>query len=109
MATTAPETAGDRIKRHLESEHGCRVTGITHALSDRKRLRTELKTIARDSDVLLCEIKAAGIDVATRQALQEGLEVVYMDNVPMGIDGDDPVPIIEWASDMATRRFGSGS
>lgn len=107
VATTAPEAAGDRIKDHLETEHGCRVTGITHSLSDRKKLRKELKTTAQESDILLCEIKAAGIDVATRQALQEGLDVVYMDNVPMGIDGDDPVPVIEWASDMAARRFGA--
>jgi cyclic 2,3-diphosphoglycerate synthetase len=105
VATTAPEVAGDRIKGHLETEHGCRVTGITHSLSDRKKLRKELKTTAQESDVLLCEVKAAGIDVATRQALEEGLEVVYMDNVPMGIEGDDPARVVEWASDAATQRF----
>lgn len=106
VATTAPETAGESIRRHLETEHGCRVTGMTHSLSDRKKLQEELKTNAQQSDVLLCEIKAAGIDVATRQALQEDLEVVYMDNVVCGIEGDDVTALIEWAGDMATERFG---
>jgi predicted GTPase len=53
----------------------------------------------------LCEIKAAGIDVATRWALDNGLDVVYMDNVPHGIEGDDPQRIIDWAGDLAARRF----
>ncbi len=106
VATTAPREAGEPISRHLEEEHGCRVTGISHSLSDRKKLRNELKAIAQESDILLCEIKAAGIDVATRQALEEGLDVVYMDNVPMGIEGDDPVSVIEWAGDLAIERFG---
>ncbi|MDQ4124885.1 MAG: 2,3-diphosphoglycerate synthetase, partial [Actinomycetota bacterium] len=63
VATTAPEAAGESIKRHLEGEHGCRVVGISHSLSDRGKLKQELKD-AGQADVLLCEIKAAGIDVA---------------------------------------------
>jgi cyclic 2,3-diphosphoglycerate synthetase len=57
------------------------------------------------ADVLLCEIKAAGIDVATRRALDAGLDVVYMDNVPVGIEGDDPAGVIGWAADLAATRF----
>jgi cyclic 2,3-diphosphoglycerate synthase len=108
VATTAPQPAGASIRRHLEREHGCRVTGISHSLSDRKKLQEELKTTARHSDVLLCEIKAAGIDVATRRALDEGLDVVYMDNVPFGIEDDDLVALIHLAGDRATERFRGG-
>ena len=88
---------GDSLKRHLEDEHGCEVVGISHSLSDRHRLQEELEGLEGRADMLLCEIKAAGIDVATRRALEEGLEVAYMDNVPQGIDGDDPTPLIEEA------------
>jgi len=54
---------------------------------------------------MVCEIKAAAIDVATRRALDSGLEVVYMDNVPFGVDGDDPGAVIKWAADKAQERF----
>ena len=109
VATTAPEVAGQAITRHLEEHHGCRVVGISHSLSDRKRLEAELEDIGGRADVLLCEIKAAAIDVATRRAVDAGLEVVYMDNVPFGIEGDDPREVIEWGAGIATERFTNGS
>ena len=62
----------------------------------------------KGADVLLCEIKAAGIDVATRWGLQQGMEVVYVDNTPKGIEGDDPGDAIEWAASLAHARFGKG-
>jgi cyclic 2,3-diphosphoglycerate synthetase len=105
VTTTAPEVVGDSIKRHLEAEHGCEVVGISHSLSSRHRLQEELRGLGDRADVLLCEVKAAGIDVATRTALEEGLEVAYMDNVPEGIEGDDPAGLIERAGVMATTRF----
>ncbi|MGH2751714.1 MAG: 2,3-diphosphoglycerate synthetase [Actinomycetota bacterium] len=109
VATTAPESAGQAITEHLEGEHHATVVGISHSLSDRKRLQAELEELRGRADVLLCEIKAAAIDVATRQALAGGLKVVYMDNVPVGIDGDDPQDVIEWAAALATARFGEQS
>jgi cyclic 2,3-diphosphoglycerate synthetase len=105
VATTAPEEARDAIVAHLEGEHGCRVVGVSHSLSKRRSLKEELNTEAKNADVLLCEIKAAGVDVATRWALEEGLEVTYMDNVPQGIEGDDPALIIKRAADLARSRF----
>jgi cyclic 2,3-diphosphoglycerate synthetase len=57
----------------------------------------------------LCEIKAAAIDVATRRAMDAGLEVVYMDNVPFGIGDDDPREIVEWGARIATQRFTNGT
>ncbi|MFN2595299.1 MAG: 2,3-diphosphoglycerate synthetase [Actinomycetota bacterium] len=88
VATTAPEAAGDSITRHLQETQRCRVVGMTHALSDRSRLESDLAHIG-GADVLLCEIKAAGIDVATRRALEAGVDVVYMNNELHGVDEDD--------------------
>jgi cyclic 2,3-diphosphoglycerate synthetase len=106
VATTAPEAAGESISRHLEEEHGCKVVGISHSLSDRERLEADIQTIGKGgADALLCEIKAAAIDVATRRALDLGMEVIYMDNVPVGIDGDDPEGVITWAAELARERY----
>jgi cyclic 2,3-diphosphoglycerate synthase len=105
VATTAPEEAGESIRAHLESQHGCEVIGISHSLSDRKKLEEELGSMDGTADVLLCEIKAAGIDVATRWGLDLGADVVYMDNTPEGIEGDDPAETIEWAAQLARQRF----
>lgn len=105
VATTAPEEVGEAIKRHLENDYGCRITGITHALADRSRLEQEMRDIEGRADTLLVEIKAAGIDVATRRALDAGMKVVYMDNAPHGVDGDDPAALIRKAADVATRRY----
>lgn len=105
VATTAPEEAGDPIRRHLEEEHGCRVRGMSHSLSDRAKLKRDLEGVKERAEVVLCEIKAAAIDVATRTALDEGLEVVYMDNVPHGVEDDDPVGAVVRVADLAEARF----
>jgi cyclic 2,3-diphosphoglycerate synthetase len=105
IATTAPEAAGGSIREHLEEKHGCEVVGISHSLSDRTKLIDELDGLGGRADVLLCEIKAAGIDVATRTAIEEGLEVIYMDNVPHGLADDDVSELIRWAAAEATNRF----
>ena len=105
VATTAPKEAARVISTHLEEHCGCKVVGITHALSDRATLEQEIADIEKEADILLCEIKAAGIDVATRAALSHDLDVVYMDNVPVGIDGDDPADLIRWAGELAIDRF----
>ncbi|MDQ3952538.1 MAG: 2,3-diphosphoglycerate synthetase [Actinomycetota bacterium] len=107
VATTAPEVVGESLKRHLEGEHGCRVVGISHSLSDRGKLKQELKDAGR-ADVLLCEIKAAGIDVATREALASGMDVVYMDNVPVPVDGGDLEALLSKAADLAGGRHRQG-
>lgn len=105
VATTAPKEAARLITTHLEEQCGCEVVGITHALSDRATLEEEIAGIEKEADILLCEIKAAGIDVATRVALEHDLGVVYMDNVPVGIDDDDPADLIRWAGNLAVSRF----
>ena len=105
VTTTAPEAAADSIAKHLAEEHGCKVTGISHSLSDRSKLEEELKGIGKKAEVLLCEIKAAGIDVATRRGLDEGLDVVYMDNLPVGVEGDDLESVVLKAAETAESRF----
>ena len=37
---------------------------------------------------MLTELKAAAVDVATRDALKAGLEVIYCDNIPIVTDGN---------------------
>ena len=108
VATTAPEAAGDSITKHLGEEQSCEVVGITHALSDRERLEKEIEGIADKADTLLCEIKAAGIDVATKRAMEAGLDVVYMDNVPTSVDGDDEAGLVTRAFELAAARFEQG-
>ncbi|MDQ3878394.1 MAG: 2,3-diphosphoglycerate synthetase, partial [Actinomycetota bacterium] len=105
VATTAPEAAGESITRHLQETQKCRVVGMTHSLSDRPRLEAELAHIG-EADVLLCEIKAAGIDVATRRALDAGVDVVYMRNEVVGVDGDDADAAFASVVQFAETRFG---
>lgn len=105
VATTAPEVVGGSIRRHLETEHGCRVVGISHALSDRARLEQDMAEIGTEADTLVVEIKAAGIDVATRSAMGAGLDVVYMDNEPQGIGDEDPARLIVETTEVAMDRY----
>lgn len=81
-ATTAPPEARDEIAAHLRDAHGAEVIGVTTALGDRKRLRRELAEAEGTYEVLVTEIKAAGIDVAARAARAAGAAVVLADNVP---------------------------
>lgn len=104
VATTAPEAAGAAIGRHLEERHGCRVVGMSHSLSNRSRLMEELSALPK-ADVLLLEVKAAAIDVAARWAVAGGVEVVFMDNEPFGVEGDDPVELIVEMGELAAARF----
>lgn len=82
FATTAPEWVSGKLTRHLESEFGARVVGVSHNLSNRPALRADLARAGGRFDVLLTEIKAAAVDVATRLATESGARVVYCDNVP---------------------------
>jgi cyclic 2,3-diphosphoglycerate synthase len=108
VATTAPEAAGAQIKSYLEMHEKCRVVAIAHSLSNRGKLERDLLGM-EGADVLLCEIKAAGVDVAMRRALSAGLRVSYLDNVPQSIDGSDLRELISSAAGMADARFEAGA
>ena len=104
-ATTAPASARAHLAAHLEHEHGAKVTGISHHLANRPLLLADLEE-APDADVLVVELKAAGVDLAARYALERGIEVVFCDNRIETLGGDGTFDELALASaDLAARRF----
>ena len=89
FATTAPDSIKDVLIEHLEDFYGCKVIGTTPHLSNRPLLQKDIEKYIDDVDVMLTELKAAAVDVATKDALKAGLEVVYCDNIPIVINGDN--------------------
>ena len=90
FATTAPEAVKDKLVEYLEENYDCKVIGTTAHLSNRPLLREDMKKYMDDADVMLTELKAAAVDVATKDAIEHGLEVVYCDNIPIPIDDSYP-------------------
>lgn len=86
FATTAPQSIQSVLVEHLEKEHGCKVVGTTPHLSNRPLLEKDIKKHIGKANVMLTELKAAAVDVATKDALKAGLDVVYCDNIPIVID-----------------------
>lgn len=87
FATTAPPQTGPILKDYLEKKCGAEVVGISHHLSNRPKLREDLAGCGGGFDILLTELKAAAVDVATAVGLEMGKEVVYCDNMPLSIEG----------------------
>ncbi|GGS20289.1 hypothetical protein GCM10010252_69480 [Streptomyces aureoverticillatus] len=78
LATTADRRYGDILERHLADAHGAHVTGVSHALADRRQLLLDLEERpARSAEVLAVELTAAAVDVVTRWATDRGIEAVY--------------------------------
>ena len=90
FATTAPEEVKDKLVDYLEENFGCEVIGTTAHLSNRPLLREDMKKYMDKAEVMLTELKAAAVDVATKDAIAAGLEVVYCDNIPVPISGSYP-------------------
>lgn len=88
FATTAPENVQHLLKDYLEENYNCTVVDISTHLSNRPLLMEDIERNIDDVDVMLTEIKAAAIDVATKVALDKGLEVVYCDNIPIAINDE---------------------
>jgi len=82
FATTAPDSIKEVLVNHLEENYGCKVIGTTPHLSNRPLLQKDIEKYIDDADIMLTELKAAAVDVATKDALEAGLEVVYCDNIP---------------------------
>ncbi|EKF84952.1 cyclic 2,3-diphosphoglycerate synthase [Methanobacterium formicicum] len=102
FATTAPDSVKDVLIKHLEDEYGCTVVGTTPYLSNRPLLQKDIEKYIDEVDVMLTELKAAAVDVATKDALKAGLEVVYCDNIPLVIrEEDDLDPAILTVVDKA--------
>ena len=90
FATTAPEDVKDKLVDYLESNFNCEVIGTTAHLSNRPLLREDMEKYMDKADVMLTELKAAAVDVATKDALKAGLEVIYCDNIPVAINDSYP-------------------
>jgi cyclic 2,3-diphosphoglycerate synthetase len=90
FATTAPEAIKSVLVSHLEKKYGCKVVGTTPHLSNRPLLQKDIAEYIDNVDLMLTELKAAAVDVATKDSLEAGLEVVYCDNIPIAIDDSYP-------------------
>ncbi len=107
LATTAPHISSQLLAQYLEETFDCHVIGMTHNLSDRAHLEAEMTKLIRKSkaDTVLVEVKAAGIDVATRIAVESGLDVVYTDNIPLAVDGESTAKKVADLAALAVERF----
>lgn len=105
FVTTAPAAAGPVLVDHLESVHGAKVVGTSHHLARRPELTADLETMA-GADVLLVELKAAGVDLAARFALDRHMDVVFCDNRIVTIRGDGTFEELALrTADLAEERY----
>ncbi|MDP9341962.1 MAG: 2,3-diphosphoglycerate synthetase [Actinomycetota bacterium] len=104
FTTTAPEEVAARQVAHLESEFGCRVVGHSTHLADRMALVEDLER-AEGYDMLLTELKAAAVDVASERAMARGAEVVFVDNRAVTVsDGPELPALLEETLERAVAR-----
>lgn len=88
FATTAPESVQHLLKEYLETNFNCNVVAISSNLSNRPLLQQDIDDNIDNVDIMLTELKAAAVDVATKDALTKGLDVVYCDNIPIPVNED---------------------
>lgn len=105
FATTAPAQMVEVLARFLREESGCDVVGASPHLSNRPLLRADIEAVP-DFDVMLTELKAASVDVATELATEMGKRVVYCDNEPVVVDGSASA-LSEAALQLARRVAGT--
>lgn len=86
FATTAPESVEKELVSYLETNYNCEVVGTTPHLSNRPLLKKDIEKYIDKADVMLTELKAAAVDVATKYSMEKGLDVVYCDNIPVPIN-----------------------
>ncbi|MCL5984967.1 MAG: 2,3-diphosphoglycerate synthetase [Actinobacteria bacterium] len=103
--TTAVPSANRVLAEYLEVNYGCKVIFISNNLSNRPRLKEDLLHSIMDCDLILTELKAAAVDVVTEEAVANGKEVVYCDNIPVSISGDvDMDGLVHYLHDLALSR-----
>ncbi len=90
FATPAPEEVKDKLTDYLEEKYNCQIIGTTSHLSNRPLLKRDIEKHIDEADVMLTELKAAAVDVATKNAVNAGLDVVYCDNIPVVKDETCP-------------------
>ena len=97
LALTAPPAMVPILAESLEREHGCKVVATSTHLANRPKLRDDIQCSLKEKpeiDTLITEVKAAGIDVAARVAMEAGRRVVFMDNILFTIGGDGDLPML---------------
>ena len=104
FATTAPEQVLGKLAEHLEAEFGCEVVAVSSHLSNRARLREDMRAYHGAYDVLLTELKAAAIDVVAAAGEEAGVPTVLCDNVPVACDGADLEQLVTDAARSACER-----
>lgn len=112
VTLTTPEPAVSLLKEWLNTQFGCEVIATSSHLASRPLLREDISIALERSpeiDTVLTEIKAAGIDVATRIAMEAGRRVVYMDNIMLSVGGDGELPsLIREVAQKAMDRYWEG-
>ena len=88
FATTADPSVAEVLVEALQSTADCEVVAFSSSLADRSALRNDLDA-SPPFDVLVVELKAAAVDVATRFAADTGIDVVYCDNRPVVVGTAD--------------------
>ncbi len=78
-ATTMPIEMMKIVVNYLEQNYNCNILGTSVHLSDRAKLKEDLKKLTQ-ADVLVTELKASAVDVATKTAFQMGKPTIYCDN-----------------------------
>jgi cyclic 2,3-diphosphoglycerate synthetase len=86
FATTAPSLVATRQVAHLEEAYGVRIVAWSARLADRAGLAEDLEA-APSYEVLLTELKAAAVDVASQHAVERGADVVFVDNRAVMFEG----------------------
>lgn len=104
VATTAPPATGPALTEDLEAQ-GAEVVGISHELSNRPRLRDDLHG-APPHDLLVTELKAAGVDVAAAHAQDRGVGTVFYDNRPVDIGEGALADAFDRLLEVADARSG---
>lgn len=89
LFTTAPDEIHDRLREHLEQAHGAQVALVSGNLARRDRLRADLaSTDAGSAEVYLVEIKAAAVDIVAETAVERGVDLVFVDNAVVPLEGE---------------------
>jgi cyclic 2,3-diphosphoglycerate synthetase len=87
LTSTASGRAVEIQAKYLEEKYGATILGASSNLADRSRLERDLEAAA-GADVLVTELKAAGVDTVSMFARQRGKRLIYIDNVPVSPEGN---------------------
>lgn len=103
ITSTAPPEVAKSQAEHLKSQRGAYVVGISWHLADRAKLVRDLES-ALKADVLVTELKAAGVDTVSRFAKKNDKELVYLENEPVSLDGESLEDEIDHLAAIARDR-----